>query len=64
MFAQKSIKDELGEDRLKRLINYCLRYIADLDIPIKRYVYLQDSINSSYLFIEEHLLSTEQACLM
>lgn len=37
LFAQQSIKDELGEDKLKRLINYCLRYIADLDIPIKRY---------------------------
>ena len=35
-FAHKSIKDELGEDKLKRFINFCLKYIADLDIPIKR----------------------------
>lgn len=36
LFATKSIKDELGEEKLKRFINYSLRYIADLDIPIKR----------------------------
>lgn len=36
-----SIKDKLGEDRLKNLINYCLRYIADLDIPIKRGTFLE-----------------------
>jgi phosphomannomutase len=37
-FARQSFKDHLGEDNLKRLINFALRYIADLDIPIKRYV--------------------------
>lgn len=36
LFAFKSIKDQLGEERLKEFINFCLRYIADLDIPIKR----------------------------
>ena len=36
LFATKSIKDELGEDKLKQFINFSLRYIADLDIPIKR----------------------------
>jgi len=35
-FAKQSIKDELGEEKLKKLINFCLHYIADLDIPIKR----------------------------
>lgn len=34
--AKRAIKDQLGEDKLKRLINFSLRYIADLDIPIKR----------------------------
>jgi phosphomannomutase len=34
--AKMSIKDELGEDLLKKIINFSLRYIADLDIPIKR----------------------------
>jgi len=35
-FACQSFKNHLGEDNLKRLINFSLRYIADLDIPIKR----------------------------
>ncbi len=39
--SQKSIKDYLGEDRLKKLINYCLHYIADLDIPIKRGTFIE-----------------------
>ena len=34
--GRKSFKDHLGEDNLKRLINFSLRYIADLDIPVKR----------------------------
>ena len=40
-FAQKSIKDHLGEDKLKKLINFCLHYIADLDIPIKRGTFIE-----------------------
>ena len=35
-FARQSFKDHLGEDNLKKLINFALRYIADLDIPVKR----------------------------
>jgi phosphomannomutase len=35
-FDRQSLKTFLGEDNLKRLINFTLRYIADLDIPIKR----------------------------
>ena len=26
----------MGEDRIKRFVNFCLRYLADLDIPKKR----------------------------
>ena len=40
-FSQKSIKDYMGEDRLKKLINFCLHYIADLDIPIKRGTFIE-----------------------
>ncbi len=36
-FSKKSIKDHMGEESLKKFINFCLHYIADLDIPIKRY---------------------------
>ena len=38
LFAQKSIKDELGEEKLKKFINFCLRYMSDLDLPVKRYL--------------------------
>jgi phosphomannomutase len=31
----------MGEDRLKTLINFCLHYIADLDIPIKRGTFIE-----------------------
>ena len=35
-FKKMSFKEHLGEENLKKLINFALRYIADLDIPIKR----------------------------
>jgi len=31
----------MGEDNLKRLINFCLHYIADLEIPIKRGTFIE-----------------------
>ena len=31
-----TISDHLGEDNVKRIANWVLRYIADLDLPIKR----------------------------
>lgn len=34
--GKQSIVKYLGEDVMKRFINFCLRYIADLDIPVKR----------------------------
>jgi hypothetical protein len=35
-FAQSFIK-WLGEEKYKKLVRFILHYIADLDIPIKRY---------------------------
>jgi phosphomannomutase len=32
---------ELGEDRWKELANFCLHYIADLDIPVKRGTFIE-----------------------
>ncbi len=32
----QKINEELGEEKLKNLINFCLRTISELDIPIKR----------------------------
>ncbi|CDW80402.1 phosphomannomutase a1 [Stylonychia lemnae] len=40
-FSKMSIKDQLGESKLKKLINFSLRYIADLDIPIKRGTFIE-----------------------
>jgi len=32
----KSLAEHLGEDHLKTFINFCLHYLADLDLPVKR----------------------------
>ncbi|CRG99033.1 phosphomannomutase, putative [Plasmodium relictum] len=37
----ESIVNFLGEDKLKKLINYCLIYIANLDIPKKRGTFIE-----------------------
>jgi phosphomannomutase len=34
--SKQSIQKHLGEETLQRFINFCLRYIADLNIPVKR----------------------------
>jgi len=31
----------LGEDRYQRLANFCLRYIADLELPVKRGTFVE-----------------------
>lgn len=36
-----TIKDYLGETNIKKLINWSLKYIADLDIPIKRGTFIE-----------------------
>mmetsp|Transcript_84204 Transcript_84204/g.225163 ORF Transcript_84204/g.225163 Transcript_84204/m.225163 type:complete len:249 (-) Transcript_84204:101-847(-) len=41
LFSETSFKDHLGEEKMQRLINFCLRYIADLDIPIKRGTFIE-----------------------
>jgi hypothetical protein len=33
---EQSLKTYPGEDNIKMLINYILRYIADADVPVKR----------------------------
>lgn len=38
---KQSFNKHLGEDNLKRLINFILHYIADLDIPIKRGTFIE-----------------------
>lgn len=41
LLATQSLREHLGEANLKRVINFCLRYIADLDIPIKRGTFVE-----------------------
>ena len=41
VIGQTSFKDHLGEEKLKRLINWILRYFADLDIPVKRGTFIE-----------------------
>jgi len=31
----------IGEDQYKELVNFCLHYVADLDIPIKRGTFVE-----------------------
>ena len=35
-FAKQNFSQHLGEANLKRLINFSLKYLADVDIPVKR----------------------------
>ena len=37
----QSLKDFLGESKIKRFINFVLRYIYELDIPIKRGTFIE-----------------------
>jgi phosphomannomutase len=41
LLASQSLREYLGEERLKKLLNFLLRYIADLDIPIKRGTFVE-----------------------
>lgn len=35
LLEQQTISNFIGEDNVKRIVNWTLKYIADLDIPIK-----------------------------
>lgn len=37
IYLAQTINDHLGEASIKRLVNWTLRYLSDVDIPIKRY---------------------------
>lgn len=41
LIAEASIVSFLGEERLKRLINFVLRYVSELDIPVKRGTFIE-----------------------
>lgn len=39
--ASTSFIGWLGEEKYKQLVNFCLRYISELDIPIKRGTFVE-----------------------
>jgi phosphomannomutase len=39
--AVASLKKHLGEDNIKRLVNFILRYLSELDIPVKRGTFIE-----------------------
>lgn len=39
--AEQSLKAFLGEDAIKRIVNWCLKYIADVDVPVKRGTFIE-----------------------
>ena len=41
VFFEESISTEVGEEVIKRLINFSLKYIAEIDIPIKRGTFIE-----------------------
>ena len=41
LIAKQSFANHIGEDNIKRLVNFILHYIADLDIPIKRGTFIE-----------------------
>ena len=49
LIGKQSIATHLGEENLKEVIKFALHYIADLDIPVKRFVIFE------YLFIINEL---------
>lgn len=41
LVGKESISNFLGEDNIKRVVNFALHYIADLDIPVKRGTFIE-----------------------
>jgi len=41
IIGQTSFKDHIGEEKLKKLINWILMYFANLDLPVKRGTFIE-----------------------
>lgn len=41
LLASTSFISWLGEDKYKQFVNFCLRYISELDIPVKRGTFIE-----------------------
>lgn len=40
-FASRSISDEIGEEKLQKFINFCLKYMSELTLPCKRGTFIE-----------------------
>ena len=41
LFHKKSILDQLGNEVINKFVSFCIRHIADLDIPVKRGTFVE-----------------------
>eukprot|EP00887_Chlorella_sp_A99_P002995 scaffold9.g2995.t1 len=41
LLAVQSLSNHLGDAKLKEFINFCLKYLADIDIPVKRGTFIE-----------------------
>lgn len=41
LFSKMSIKDHMGEEKIKKFVNYCLGYMSTLEIPKKRGTFIE-----------------------
>jgi len=39
--ASSSFVGWLGEDKYKELVNFCLRYMSEIDLPVKRGTFVE-----------------------
>ena len=41
LLAEQTISKYLGEDNVKRLVNWVMKYLSDLDLPVKRGTFIE-----------------------
>jgi phosphomannomutase len=41
LLESNSISKQLGEDNIKRIVNWVMKYLADLDLPVKRGTFIE-----------------------
>jgi phosphomannomutase len=41
LIAETSIKDYLGEEKIKKFVNFVMKELADIDIPVKRGTFIE-----------------------
>mmetsp|Transcript_33384 Transcript_33384/g.24133 ORF Transcript_33384/g.24133 Transcript_33384/m.24133 type:complete len:221 (+) Transcript_33384:111-773(+) len=41
LFKKQSFSEHLGEERLQKLINFCLKYMANIELPCKRGTFIE-----------------------